>query len=54
MESTKLKSITKLNKKKINKKILDIQNKNNINNLNKDIDNYISNEIQLNVNLNKP
>ena len=52
LDNQKLTKINKLNKKKINKKLIDIQNKNN--NQNKDNENYINSEIQSNINFKKP
>ena len=51
VDNQKLKKINKLNKKKINKKLINIQNKNN--NQNKDNENYIYSEIQ-SINFKKP
>ena len=56
LEGQKLKNINKLNKKKINKKLIDIQNKNtnNMNNKDKTNENYIYSEAQSNINYKKP
>ena len=52
LDNQSLKKINKLNKKKINKKLIDLQNKNS--NQNKDNENYIYSEIQSNNNFKKP
>ena len=56
IESQKYKNMSKLNKKKINKKLIDIQNKKNINHNfnNNGNDNYAYSEAQSNINFKKP
>ena len=55
IETQKYKNMSKLNKKKINKKLIDIQNKNINHNFNNNgNDNYVYSEAQSNINFKKP